>query len=84
MNNFSFIDYCFSYDTGVIGGANLFFKNDFPWITNEDKELIVSLAVIGAAVGSLLIGPISDKYGRKMTIMIADIIFTIGSVMVNK
>lgn len=74
--------FLFGYDTGVIGGADLYLHIDFPDITAGQKEMIVSLAVIGAAVGCVLIGPVSDNYGRKISIIISDILFTIGAIIV--
>ncbi len=74
--------FLFGYDTGVIGGADLYFYIDFPTISSSEKEMIVSLAVIGAAVGCVLIGPFADNYGRKLTIIVADILFSIGAFLV--
>ena len=74
--------FLFGYDTGVIGGADLYFHRDFPTITSSQKEMIVSLAVIGAAVGCVLIGPFADSYGRKLTIIVADLLFTLGALLV--
>ena len=71
----------FGYDTGVIAGANLYIDTSFQNITNLDKELIVSLTLFGAAIGSLFGGPISDKFGRKPTILLADVLFTVGSLI---
>lgn len=34
--------------------------------------------MLGAAFGSLLGGPIADKFGRKPTIFVADVLFTGG------
>lgn len=39
----------------------------------------MSLALIGAAIGSLFSGYISDKIGRKKVILFADIMFVLGS-----
>ena len=39
------------------------------------------MAVLGAAVGSIFAGPAADKFGRKITIMIADVLFTVGAVL---
>lgn len=39
------------------------------------------MALYGAAVGSLFSGTISDKIGRKPVILIADVLFTIGAIM---
>ncbi|CDW81272.1 inositol transporter 1-like [Stylonychia lemnae] len=44
---------------------------------------IVSLAQLGSAIGSLVAGPFADKYGRKITIIMADIFFTIGAVIMG-
>ena len=74
----------YRYDTGIISGANLYFYVDFPQITSSQKENIVSLAVIGAAVGSILIGPFSDNFGRKLTMILADLFFTAGAALVKK
>ncbi|CAI2367337.1 unnamed protein product [Moneuplotes crassus] len=73
--------FLFGYDTSVIAGANLYFDNEFPDISNFQKELIVSMALVGAAIGSIFGGPIADKYGRKPTIIIADIMFTVGCLL---
>lgn len=74
--------FIFGYDTGIIGGAALYFVDDFPLITSGEKETIVSLAIIGAAFGCLLIGPLSDNYGRKLSIILADFFFATGAFLV--
>ena len=71
--------FLFGYDTGVISGAQLYFVEDFPDITDTQRSLIVSLALLGAAFGSMFSGTLSDKIGRKKVIMIADLLFTLGA-----
>ena len=44
-------------------------------------ELIVSLTQLGAFVGALATGKLSDLYGRKSMILIADVMFTAGAVI---
>ena len=39
----------------------------------------MSLALFGAFVGALIAGPISDKIGRRSTILVSDVLFTAGS-----
>lgn len=73
--------FLFGYDTGVISGAQLYFVDDWPDITDSQRSLIVSLALIGAAIGSLFSGTASDKFGRKPLILVADAFFTIGAVV---
>ena len=41
------------------------------------------MAQLGAAVGSLIGGPLSDNKGRKPTIMVADVLFTIGAIIMG-
>jgi SP family myo-inositol transporter-like MFS transporter 13 len=68
--------FLFGYDTGIVAGAQLFFKNDFE-ISEIEKDLVVSLAQLGALVA----GPLSDKFGRKPIVILADLFFTLGSVL---
>ena len=42
---------------------------------------MVSLAILGAAIGALTTGSISDTYGRKFTIILGDVLMTIGTLM---
>lgn len=75
--------FLFGYDTGIVAGAQLFFADDFPELAESElkKDLVVSLAQLGALVGALAAGPLSDKYGRKPIILAADVLFTAGSVL---
>ena len=41
------------------------------------------MALIGAAIASLAGGPISDLLGRKLTILIADGLFTLGAIIMG-
>lgn len=43
----------------------------------------MSLAQLGSALGSLIAGPFADKYGRKLTILAADVFFTIGAIVMG-
>ena len=52
--------FLFGYDTGVVAGAQLYFVNDWPDITDAEIAAIVSIAMIGAAIGALFSGSISD------------------------
>ncbi|KMT04184.1 hypothetical protein BVRB_8g184790 [Beta vulgaris subsp. vulgaris] len=73
----------FGYDTGVISGALLYIKDEFKEVDRKTwlQETIVSMAVAGAIVGAGLGGWLNDKIGRKPTIIIADVLFFIGAII---
>lgn len=73
----------FGYDTGVISGALLYIKDDFEVVGQSSflQETIVSMALVGAMIGAAAGGWINDAYGRKKATLLADIVFTIGAIV---
>lgn len=69
----------FGYDTGVIGGAQLFIQKDFH-LSSLSDELLVSCVLIGAIVGSLVAGWLVARAGRKVAIMTSGLLFVVGSI----
>lgn len=70
----------FGYDTGVISGAELFFKNDFA-LSTFALEVIVSGVLAGAAVGALAGGRFADLFGRRKLLIATAIIFAAGAIL---
>jgi MFS transporter, SP family, galactose:H+ symporter len=70
----------FGYDTGVISGAELFFKNDFS-LSVFALEVIVSGVLAGAAAGALLGGRLADVFGRRTLLIITALIFAAGAIL---
>ena len=68
----------FGYDTGVVSGALLFVKNDFGGLSSFQQELVTSLLLVGAVVGALTAGRISDWIGRRPTVLITALVFVVG------
>ncbi|HKJ35227.1 MAG TPA: sugar porter family MFS transporter [Solirubrobacterales bacterium] len=68
----------FGYDTGIIASAMLFIKGDFG-LGNFEQGLVVSAVPIGAAFGALGGGRLADRFGRRTTIMLAAVVFIVGS-----
>lgn len=73
----------FGYDTGVISGALLYIRDDFPSVDKKTwlQESIVSTAVAGAIIGAAIGGWMNDHFGRKTTILVADFLFFAGAVI---
>lgn len=71
----------FGYDTGVINGALPFMiqKNELN-ISATAEGIIAGALTLGAAVGAIAGGKLSDKFGRKKIIMNLAIIFIISTV----
>jgi sugar porter (SP) family MFS transporter len=68
----------FGYDTGVVSGALLFLQDSFGKLSAFDKELVVSLLLVGAAVGALVAGRLAERVGRRITILITAAVFIVG------
>ncbi|KAL6236351.1 hypothetical protein BDW75DRAFT_206973 [Aspergillus navahoensis] len=71
----------FGYDTGVISSTLVSIGSDLSNrpLTTMDKSLITSCTSVSALVASPLAGILADRLGRKRVIVVADILFTIGS-----
>lgn len=88
----NFLHYCvyvislggflFGYDTGVINGALAFMSRpDQLNLTPTLQGVVSSSLVIGACFGALGCGRVADKIGRRKTLRIIAIVFTIATVL---
>lgn len=64
----------FGYDSGVISGAIEPLTAKFE-LTDFMKGWASGCALIGCAAGVLLVGPISDRFGRKIAMFLAGLMF---------
>lgn len=73
----------FGYDTGVISGALPYMKHPVAEgglaLTASQEGLVGFFLLIGAAVGAVLGGHLSDRYGRKHNIITLAIVFFVGA-----
>ncbi|OYO05292.1 sugar porter family MFS transporter [Enemella evansiae] len=66
------------YDTGVIGGALLFIDKEI--IPNPLIEgMVVSGLLLGAMIGAMGSGRLSDRLGRKKLIVAGAVVFIVGT-----
>ncbi|RBP10420.1 sugar transport protein [Roseiarcus fermentans] len=68
----------FGYDQGVISGALTGIKSTFA-LTPFLVEVVTSWVTLGALLGALVGGELADGVGRKRTVLIADVLFTVGA-----
>ncbi|MCF8566546.1 sugar porter family MFS transporter [Alicyclobacillus tolerans] len=69
----------FGYDTAVISGAIGFMQQKFA-LGSVMTGWVVSSLLVGAIVGAGIAGVLSDKYGRKGMLIVAAILFSLGSI----
>ena len=68
----------FGFDTGVISGAIPFFQKDFG-IDDSMVEVVTSSGLLGAILGALCCGKLTDRIGRRKVILTSAVIFAIGA-----
>jgi len=68
------------YDTAVISGAILFIKKQF-LVSPFLEGVIISSLFLSAMAGAPLGGTIADKIGRRKALIIAGLLFLVGSLM---
>ncbi|KAI8931976.1 hypothetical protein NX059_010872 [Plenodomus lindquistii] len=77
--------FLFGYDQGVVSGVLTMesFAASFPRIYTDSsfKGWFVSTLLLAAWFGSLVNGPVADRFGRRGSIEIAVVIFTLGSAL---
>ena len=70
----------FGYDTGVINGAFSSLKQ-YMALTPTTEGLVMSVLLIGAALGSVFGGKFADFFGRRKYLLFLSFIFFIGALM---
>lgn len=73
----------FGYEQGVCSGILTFvtFNSYFDNPNATEIGLIISILEIGAMISSLMVAKLSDKFGRKRTILIGTFVFMIGGTL---
>ncbi|MEQ8926254.1 MAG: sugar porter family MFS transporter [Fulvivirga sp.] len=68
----------FGYDTGVINGTQFYFSKYFE-LQGALKGWVVSSALVGCFAGAICAGFVTNKYGRKYSLIISAILFTVSA-----
>ena len=84
--------FLFGFDTGVIGGALPYIRQDpifehysqsSVWVSSVIQGFIVSSTLLGGCIGSLWGGSLSDVYGRYKVLLVVDGFFVVGSLLMS-
>lgn len=70
--------FLFGYDTGVIGGTQLYFTEYFN-LSPSEQGWAVSSALYGCLGGAIVAGYLSNKISRKYTLIISAFLFAISA-----
>ncbi len=71
--------FLFGYDTAVISGTVSQVSSQFS-LTSLQSGWYVGCALVGSITGVLFAGALSDRFGRKRTMLISAILFTVSAV----
>lgn len=70
----------FGYDTGVISAALLYIAPAFQ-LSEMWQQIVVASLLVGAIVGVAVGGIVADNLGRRRTLSITSLVFTVGAVI---
>jgi MFS transporter, SP family, arabinose:H+ symporter len=71
--------FLFGYDLVIIGGAQIFLKEQFA-LSPAELGFATSSAILGCIVGPALSGWLCDRVGRKSTLFVSGLLFAIGAI----
>lgn len=71
--------FLFGFDTAIIAGANPFLVEHFG-LSEAMLGFAVSSAIIGCIFGAAFAGVVSDKFGRKVVLLICAVLFAISAI----
>jgi sugar porter (SP) family MFS transporter len=70
--------FLYGYDTGIISGALLQIRKEFH--TGAGIEQIIAASILlGAIIGALACSRLSERMGRKRTLLLVSVIFVVGA-----
>ena len=74
--------FLFGFDTGVISGTLIFLQDAKGWaLTDSQLGGVTTAVLLGAMLGCLISGKITDIFGRRKIIILTAVIFMCGAVL---
>jgi sugar porter (SP) family MFS transporter len=71
--------FLYGYDTGIISGAILQIRKEFG-VGDGWQQVISAGILVGAVIGALVGARLSERFGRKRTILTISAVFVIGTI----
>jgi MFS transporter, SP family, sugar:H+ symporter len=71
--------FLFGFDSAVINGANSAIASTFG-LNSGLMALVVSIALIGSAIGAWFAGRLADSFGRRRVMLIAAVLFAVSAI----
>jgi sugar porter (SP) family MFS transporter len=71
--------FLFGFDSAVINGANTAIAETFD-LTSGLMAFVVSIALIGSAIGAWFAGQLADSFGRRRVMLIAALLFGVSAI----
>jgi len=71
--------FLFGYDSAVINGATSAIKSLFG-LSDLAIGFVVSIALIGSAIGAWFAGSLADRYGRRKVMLVAAALFLVAAI----
>jgi len=72
--------FLFGYDWVVIGGAKPFYEAHFGITLPHVQAWVMSCALVGCLLGAIGSGPLSDRLGRRRTLLISALAFAASAI----
>ena len=74
--------FLFGFDTGVISGTLIFLQDAKGWaLTDSQLGGVTTAVLLGAVLGCLVSGKLTDIFGRKKIIIVTSVIFMCGALL---
>ncbi|KAJ9499201.1 hypothetical protein H2202_005358 [Exophiala xenobiotica] len=76
--------FLYGYDTGVVGVALPYVGSQLTGkpLSYAQQEIATASTTIGSIFGAAILGHFADKWGRKLCLLISDLFFTAGAIVI--
>ncbi|CAI7579584.1 unnamed protein product [Penicillium pancosmium] len=76
--------FLYGYDTGVVGVALPYIGTDFGGraLSYTQQEIATAATTIGSIFGAAILGMFADSWGRKTCLLVSDLFFTAGAIVI--